>query len=257
MAWLHAYRKQGGEVEVCRRASRSDAEGRLVFPPVPLREDWILMVMFRRDGYVPREEPVEVGTSPSVWTLSTGCVLRGLVAGPDGNPAAGVQVVPAEDRGDGWLERTSLRARTDGEGRFRMPVAPTGRIRLHLYPGLTAEVGSRMASGAFPHLTPPLETRLGQDLDLGALRYDAPGTIRGTVLGPEGHPFEGAEVRLLSLATEKWRQRASDADGIIEYGDLPPGRYALELQGAQDRSAGVGEIEVLPGRESNVELSLR
>jgi hypothetical protein len=261
MAWLHARRKRRGGWNHCRRAARSDAEGRLVFPPIPRREGWFLVLSLRPDGYVPRDEIVDAeailsGARPE-WTLSRGCALRGIVQGPDGEPESGVQVVPASLRGNKWHGWTDLRATTDGDGRFLVPVAPHGNIRLLLYPGLEVPVGSRMASNALPRLLPPLETRPGQELDLGALRYDACGGIRGAVRGPDGRPFEGANVRVTLVETGDWRSGTSDQDGTFVFPDLPLGCYRLEVWAKGAHPAKPAEVEVLPHREVGVELSLR
>lgn len=82
------------------------------------------------------------------------------------------------------------------------------------------------------------------------------GTIVGTVLDPQGHPVEHAEVTLGSSASE-WRQRAeSDATGGFSLSAVPAGEYRLVIRVA-GFEAWEHAVLVRSGVVTSVPVSLR
>ncbi|MDX6271968.1 MAG: hypothetical protein QOD28_3191, partial [Acidobacteriota bacterium] len=77
-------------------------------------------------------------------------------------------------------------------------------------------------------------------------------SIRGTVVDPTGAVIPGANVTVISEATNETRTATSAEDGEYAITSLPPGRYRVEVAGAP----GFAKFERLLVLQVNQELRL-
>ncbi len=162
--------------------------------------------------------------TPTDVELERGRIARGRILGPEGDPVphAEVVVVPLVTI-DTVLVWMTLRTQADAEGRFELRDIPR---RPHVM--YVREPGRGTAvlplSGA-------------EEIEIGDVRLDAPGSIEGRVLDVDDRPVANARV-LASLAfysheteadTDTYFQRAeiTDEDGRYRFEQVAPGCYGL------------------------------
>lgn len=158
-------------------------------------------------GDVPRADAGLVGAGVK------GVSLRGVVEEEDGGPAAGVLVVCEGCRGEeGAGEEGHLSARTDGEGRFWLPV--------------TVPHGQRFRLVARGHETQGWAEagRVGEE---ARVRLSPASQVRGRVLGPGGRPVRGAVV-VFSEPLLSPVQLLTGLDGRFS-GPILPGLYQVTV----------------------------
>lgn len=90
---------------------------------------------------------------------------------------------------------------------------------------------------------------LAADAPPAAAQAGPTAAIRGQVLDPQGQPVPGARVTATSSSTGWRRETISDPDGRYVLADLPPGRFAVEIEADgfvphrfQDLTLRVGEV---------------
>lgn len=81
------------------------------------------------------------------------------------------------------------------------------------------------------------------------------GIVKGTVTDPSGSVVSGASVRLTNRDTNIQRTGNSSVEGLYYFGDIPPGKYTLELEQAGFKRW-IGEFEVLVGQTATVDSHL-
>ena len=123
--------------------------------------------------------------------------LRGVVRDQDGRPVPGATVAYVwGEQSDAGNYRVNATATTDAAGAFALGgIAPGAEV------AVTARRKDRNTAG-------PVTAKAGQAEEL-ALRIDPSGTVAvaGRVLGPEGAPVSGAEVKLTARVMEKGQFR--------------------------------------------------
>jgi len=62
-----------------------------------------------------------------------------------------------------------------------------------------------------------------------ALAQNTTGSVRGTVLDPQGRGVAGSEITITNEETAASRVDTSDKDGIYNFESLPVGRYSLNV----------------------------
>ena len=122
-----------------------------------------------------------------------GSLLRGVVIGADGRPAAGAEVVVAGGASEGEPPVVLGRARSDGAGRFeaRLAERPGDGARPILWAILAGSVGSSVAIDRDPTGGRSYQLVLGP-----------PPGARFSVAGPDGHAVLGAKIRPRRVARE-------------------------------------------------------
>jgi len=191
--------------------------------------------------------------------------IRGRVVLADGAPAAGLWVRLTSERP--YRERDySLLIRSteiDADGSFSIARLPVGWYQL------TVE----RESGGIRLVPPPSPKARGQilgyrgdlhlgagRLDVGELRLEEPGAIEGVLLGADGAPLGGIEIKP-GVALANWNRfedsARTDADGRFRFHDMMPGSRALvaALPDAMARTHRFG-VEVEPGETATCVLDL-
>lgn len=180
--------------------------------------------------------------------------ITGRVETPEGEPAAGVEVL-AYSRTDkvikGRFEYGSFaRAKTDAEGRFRLPITTPGRAVYWILPKAYA-----------PELFVLADGKRG---DLGTITLKQGATATGRVFDVEGKPLAGVFVEAdrergggpesealgeLMVGDSIRRTAETDAEGRFTFDPLPSGSYRVmptDINHSGDRSVGWTRRE-LPG----------
>ncbi len=227
------------------RFAHSDASGAYSLTLPPGR----YAVAATAEGYVADHRPgVEVseasGVVPLDFVLRKGTTLRGRVLDPLGQPVGGA-IVYASPSGAANPAATAG-TQTDLRGEFELRVPPEGPLDVHVLAGGWAPT---TLSGVRPDPEEPLVISLRRG-----------GSILVRVVRPDGTPLEGVIVRAvpeeLARAPEaalawftRWRQvRPTNLEGETVIDLLAPGRYRLEVEGAQ--TPGAVEVEVREGARS-------
>ncbi|MHC4578847.1 MAG: carboxypeptidase regulatory-like domain-containing protein [Planctomycetota bacterium] len=190
----------------------------------------------RRVRLVPDESPLTLRLPQRAEEPEPG-FLAGIVALPDGAPAADarIRVWPAAE--GGWMSRALAGA--DGSFRFG-PLAP-GAYRLEIH------------RDGQPTLHEDVAIPSGRTQDLGTVRFPTGGRIRARVFGSNGQPFPESRVSVASLDQSVYFTSKLADDGSALSEALAPGRY-LVFFGA---SGLVEEVGVAAGETTEVELHLR
>lgn len=195
------------------RRTRTDQEGSFSFVglrpgPVPLQA--------RRPGSAPAELLLEVRLgSPAEATLRLGPegFARGCVTDSAGRPVAGA-----------WVERADVApfartfARTDAQGRYRLPGLPGGRVRL------TARHESLRATASMG-IEPP------GTVDWSPVLAPAP-VVAGRVLDELGRPVVERELSLREAGSfgRGVDYRMTDAEGRFSFGERREVEHVLVIE---------------------------
>jgi protocatechuate 3,4-dioxygenase beta subunit len=183
-----------------------------------------------------REAPVDApeARGPAGATLAAAPVVVARITLPDGMPAAGARVRIELERD----ASVAAEAVTNGEGRFALGTLPEGRyvVRAELE-GFAAA----MAVHRFPADAPP---------DV-ALRPAS--TVSGQVLGLDGLPAAGVEVRIVGSGLYPALTGTTDAAGRFVLGGIPPGVYEVHARLVTD----AGELAAPPRRGLTIEPGAR
>lgn len=212
--------------------------------------------------------------------------FTGRVVDAEGRPFAGARVTalpsgsPERDRVDPQRYLTSVSTTTDGRGRYRferlMPLsqeATTRFLREGAWSGVDYEVIVEAAGRPKVRIIAPplLRGRVerapgepcalhfsGEALELPEIRLAEGGAVSGRVIDANGAPLAAARVSLVP-ASQKERLplvpaisvpsgRFSGADGAFLIEDVPPGEYAVSVNGGSPRTEHP-MVEVVPGQE--------
>jgi protocatechuate 3,4-dioxygenase beta subunit len=190
--------------------------------------------------------------------------ITGRVVTPEGKPAEGIELL-AYSRTDkvspGQFEYGSFaRAKTDADGRFRLPITTPGRGVYWVLPDSYA-----------PELFVLAEGKRG---DVGTITLRKGVNVTGRVLDVQGKPLAGVFIEAdrergntpefevlsqLTVADAIRRTVETDAEGRFTFGPLPPGAYRVmptEVHFTGDRSTGWTRRD-LPGVFAPTKLTIQ
>lgn len=215
----------------------SDAEGRVVLPPLPRRSGWRIAVT--HPDHAPSSATLDLTTgaapSPVVRLLRGGTITLRTVddsGAPFARPVARLVTRAA----DADLVEP---APGDAAGRLALAHLPAGTYALEL-----------RAKGARPRLVRGIAVKDGAVTELGDVALDPGVTLSGTVTG-DGAPIEGATVTIDTYAEgAKLRLDAkTDAEGRFSVDGLDPDALATVRAEAKGFVAAKTE-DVRPGPEA-------
>jgi hypothetical protein len=85
----------------------------------------------------------------------------------------------------------------------------------------------------------------------------APGDVYGVARYPSGLPMAGAEVVILNADVDVERSAVSAEDGSFTFKKLKPGHYQMSARIDGYASAGILDVNVIPGQSVNSDISLK
>lgn len=222
--------------------AETDEKGTFLLEGLPPGE--AITVLVRAAGYQPQSLDIDLAERDEhallTITLQRGLVIAGRVVDEAGAPRPGVQVecTAATMTTGGELMGFVPPTTTSAEGRFRFEGVGAGQW----------QVVARNDEGA----TAREVVEAGRD-DV-VLRLTLPGSLRGRVVGEDGAPLAGAEVRL--LGAREGKQATADGLGAFHLTGLAPGGAqvtAVAKGWAPDRK----QVTIEAGRTAQVELMLK
>jgi protocatechuate 3,4-dioxygenase beta subunit len=237
------------------RACQSEADGR--FHIANVRADVQHTLQVRKQGFgsllyeLPPHKPQATQVDMGVIYLPAASRIGGRIHNEDGDGVAGIQVQLTgwnSDRGNygrppdeglsHYIGTTKLRS--DDLGRFRFSDLSEGVYRLAIMRSGMAQID-------------PLKIAVGiaQSKDVEIL-VPKGGEISGTVLDPDGNPFEGAYVRLRAEKETVYGSTSvqSSKDGKFNFTGLVPGNYGIEISEPWGRDH---EEPLLPASLTNLQ----
>jgi protocatechuate 3,4-dioxygenase beta subunit len=174
--------------------------------------------------------------------LAAGATVEGRVLSPEGRPIADAEVSVAEASRGRSISFSTLRARADADGHYRIEGMSLGPHTLQAQ----AEGYRR----AVRDVEAKEETR-GVDFQL-----DRGLEVSGRVIDGAGSPVAGADVDLWGSGRDS-RSTDTAADGAFRIGGLVDGHYTLHAsRRGEDSGSGETEVTVAGAPVSGVELRL-
>jgi len=226
----------------------SDSMGHWVMKKLPA--GWFRIVA-RCEGYAPGIFANLKVDEQSGWQDVSGALIqsasvRGKVVDASGQPLAGA-VVRLDDAL--YESPDGYQATSNDQGEFEIPVAPRGKVTLHVYrKGYTRR-------GLGPSITIPCEPL--------KLEMEQAGSIKVHVTSAE--PIQGGYMVNLRDARGDAVGRFGgggniNANNVMVFSEVPPGKYLVSGQpnpGRIDQKTGEVEITVVGGKETSVELQAK
>ncbi len=187
--------------------------------------------------------------------LTEGTQVEGTVLDTRGRPVAGASFTLRE-RGTGTLalQEALLKARSDAQGRFRLPAVRAGEYVL------AAHAEGKASAQQVLRVTPGQASQVEITLPAaGILRLrvrDASGApvaeARLALYDAQGDLVESAVASEDFLTASRWR---TGADGRFERGGLPTGHYRGEV--AAGSLHGAFEVDVAEGQASDMDVTVQ
>ena len=237
----------------CARRATSGADGAYAIDGLPLQTG-VALLLDAPAGFIAPEPPARARTttaaSPARLDLRVlpASLATARVAGPDGKPLAGAVVRVDTDWSRLALDPHPGAAFTTAIDEFRGTSDAEGVVALpKLARGATWRIVAEHPQLAPSSTLAPL-TSATADVKLRLMRG---GTITARVVDESGIPWRGIVARL-SSATERDADLVpasapSTAEGLLEIGRVPAGRYELELRGPGARPALLRGVVVREG----------
>lgn len=164
--------------------------------------------------------------------VERGATFKGRVIDPDGNPVEGVTVAPAKTgSGNSITGDTRFSVKTDATGAFTslMPAGKGFRYNLVAHDGEYRQWRT-WANG----VTSAFDTQPGDVIEDITIQLTRPATVRGKVIGKDGRPLTGREVR--AHAEDLLENRYYDPttrvaeDGTFELKFIRPGKHYIQVE---------------------------
>ncbi len=173
---------------------------------------------------------------------------EGVVLDPGGQPLRRAKIYT------GWIVEMSSplgaqtpEARTDREGRFRLPEVPSGRIRL-----------VATAPEFAPSAPQVIDVAPGERITDVTLTVGRGGFLSIRVLDEEGRPAAGREVSVYGSSAIALLERETDAGGHVEVGPLRPGRFQIHTSTKREPGSALSaRARVREGETTKVTLGGR
>ena len=184
--------------------------------------------------------------------LIEGSTLTGRIVDASGSPVEGARVTATHlaegGRGEAVAALPTVSAGPWSLGRVEATTDASGRFRLvHLDEG-GWKLAVTHAAFARSVLEGTIQVGRRESRDVGDVRLEKGGEIKGLVRDSRGDPREGVEVVVASVNRLGFRRSGrTNIGGAYIFKNLPPGRYAVTLTAAYGRVTARREVSLKPG----------
>jgi hypothetical protein len=89
----------------------------------------------------------------------------------------------------------------------------------------------------------------------GLLGAQSPGTLSGTILGPEGNPLPGVTVTAKSPVSQR-KTAETQQNGTFTISNLPSGSYNIEIRAVGYRSVAERNVDVAVGTRTTLNITM-
>ena len=222
----------------------TDAEGRYRLDGLTPCDAYPLSVEAHGKGAASTSIPIAAGVVAE-WNpvLSDGTVTTGRVLDGSGRPRAKWSIqMSCMQIGLGWQDSTV----TDADGRFTIRNCPNDSLRIAV---TAAAIG-----GEWPKYPSAVRTDVrpgGPAIDITVHDRDLPTAFfAGTVLGADGRPAEGVQIRVRRADEQMSPYHFADPEtGRFRVGPLPPGAYDIAVVTKGHPDVRLGRKDVEPNAE--------
>lgn len=222
----------------------SNANGEFCVVGVGQSADGGYVVEARAPGYAPGfSDPFTVAPGKNVSNivvkLGQGATLRGRVVDSAGKPVARALVTTHDNE---WTDDAFMEA--VGDEYPTMATTTSGRTNdkgFFVIKGLTPETYkiTIQAAGFTEFAQADIAVNAGQENDVGEVRLQHGGTIKGTLFDPSGRPLPGGRIELAILdgSYPVTYHAKTSQDGTYTITNIQPGTYRLTGMAPGDGNA--------------------
>jgi hypothetical protein len=193
----------------------------------------------------------------SEWTIDLAIPsggITGTVLNPEGKPAPGIGMSLQRNDGLGRVRWQGSQVSTDVAGQFLFeglePGVYTVRANVAAFRNGNTSLGSELREGL----------RVTADgFQRADFRLQSPGTLKGSVLGPDGLPQAGVSIFFRDSSGQLIRNLSrtqSDAAGQFLREGLTPGSYTVSARSANLACEDTKAVLVREGKSTQVQLTL-
>jgi hypothetical protein len=184
--------------------------------------------------------------------------ISGRVLSDDGKPMAEIQVMVQpqgpRERKSGELQTGFGNVQSAADGSFEIEMLPAGTYNLSAQPSRWRETAKSKSNGTAR--LEGVELAAGGNVTGLELRMPRAGSVRGTVIGPNG-PIAGAQVTTYGNEKKFYgAEDTTDASGGFQIDSLNPGTVVLIASTQDLTTRPSAPIEIRSGETSDVELHL-
>ena len=145
--------------------------------------------------------------------------------------------------------------RTDDRGWFTLKGVPEGFVRPIVFPDSEPLFEAREGLSALPYAFDQVICEYGLPVDVGGLLLRPPGTVTGTLTGPDGKRVPRSDIRVIRGDGLTGMVKQTRKNGTFTL-TLPPGPYLLNFLNSHKIGCVEKEVRVESGKATAMQVEL-